>query len=226
MNNIYIWYIPFESVVYSDNMYSILDEEEAKQARKFATLELSQKYVIVHYYLRMLLTYYNKETPPHEWSYEQNKYNKPYLSKKHQKDFYFNLSHTKSAAAIIFSKFENIGIDIEDVSLNISEQMEILDLVFTEKEKYFYTHTLTKNKCFYIYWTLKESYTKAIGKGFSIPFNHVDFSSFNLEDNTYIQDNIHYYTQNFNNKTFLSFCIFTDQNELNILYHNIKEFIA
>ena len=100
-----------------------------------------------------------------------NEYGKPSI--QGYLDFYFNISHTRSALVVAVSDSE-IGIDIERVS---PADTRISDRYFSPAEKDFILQSADKNKAFYQIWTKKEAYIKHIGRGLSIPL-----TSFNVLD--------------------------------------------
>ena len=88
----------------------------------------------------------------------------------------FNLSHTKGLIACAVALDRDIGVDTEDmrrraVSLGIADRFfsetEARDLQQLSEEK--------RRDRFYDYWTLKESYIKARGKGLSISLGQFTF---------------------------------------------------
>ncbi len=80
---------------------------------------------------------------------------------------YFNVSHTSGAVACIISDKE-VGIDIE----NIAEiKKPILNKCFTEAE----ISGIKTPADFYRYWTLKESYLKALGCGIDRKLSDIEF---------------------------------------------------
>ncbi len=85
------------------------------------------------------------------YTYYYNKYSKSYILEHPQ--LYFNLSHSKTW-----------GGDIErirGINLKIAER-------FFSNEEYMLINSKTGYNqflCFYEYWTLKEAFVKAIGKG-------------------------------------------------------------
>lgn len=104
---------------------------------------------------------------PHEIQITTNRYGKPYL--QHNKSFHFNISH--SGDWIVCAVDEKpVGIDIEKIEkLNVAIAAEF----FAPEE----TSNLQKKReeekllLFYRYWSLKESYSKALGLGLSLPFH-------------------------------------------------------
>lgn len=101
-----------------------------------------------------------------------NPYGKPYID--NVRYFKFNVSHSESYVVIAISKYK-IGIDVE---MNKKTDFAIAERFFTKNE-YQYIKSFTteseKINAFYMLWTLKESYVKALGKGLGIPLNSFEF---------------------------------------------------
>lgn len=105
-------------------------------------------------------------------SFQFNEYGKPFLEDFPY--FQFNVSHSGNWVVCAFDEYP-IGIDVEqmkDIKLDIAERF------FTRQEL---EYLLSKQEserlnCFYSFWTLKESYIKAIGKGLSIPLDSFSIS--------------------------------------------------
>lgn len=85
----------------------------------------------------------------------------------------FNISHSRNFVLLSISDDENIqlGCDIENIrpiDLRISER-------FFYHGEHDYLMSLTDESstrnAFFRFWTLKESFMKAVGKGFALPFN-------------------------------------------------------
>jgi len=105
-----------------------------------------------------------------------NSWGKPFL--KDQRDVYFSISHCPGGVSVSVSSCRT-GIDIERVrpfSLPAGRRMfskeeleEILNSDFPEKN-------------FFRLWTLKESYSKAIGTGLSYPLSELHFANITGKD--------------------------------------------
>lgn len=99
--------------------------------------------------------------------FEQNEYGKPYIK---DNDIYFNLSHSGDYAICAISSSE-VGCDIEKIG---QVEDKIAKKFFCEEE---YQDIISKNNeeerrdLFYRYWTLKESFIKAIGFGLKLHLN-------------------------------------------------------
>ena len=79
---------------------------------------------------------------------------KPYF--KENKNFHFNISHSKNAIAVAVSNTE-IGVDIEKLR---NADFRVCDRFFTETEKEYVGYD---NRRFFEIWTKKEAYIKLNG---------------------------------------------------------------
>ncbi len=99
----------------------------------------------------------------HEDEVIRNRSGKPSL--KENRSIQISISHCDNAVTVILSK-KRVGIDIEKVrSFNASAAGRILSSIELEELKM----SSRKDAAFFRYWTLKESYIKALGCGFSYP---------------------------------------------------------
>ncbi len=100
-----------------------------------------------------------------------NNYGKPSMGcfPSGKEDFHFNLSHSGTwAVAAVDTK--PVGVDVEqigpvdfDVLMNFFSMVEQRDLMREKKS--------TRPSYFFSLWTLKESYLKMLGEGWTIPLN-------------------------------------------------------
>lgn len=164
----------------------------------------------------------------------RNKYGKPYIY--NLEDYHFNISHS-GEYVICVTHNQPVGIDIEyikPVSLEIAKQYfskEEYNLIISQPKD-------SQNSLFYDFWTLKESFIKAVGKGLYIPLNSFAFSisedkEFILKVNPY-PENFFFKQYEINPQYKLSvcsktFCFPQKVNEINYtnlipnsIYRNIK----
>lgn len=120
--------------------------------------------------------------------YTYNEYGKPFL--ENDKTFFFNVSHSGKWVVCAYGKCP-VGIDIEaiqTIDLNLFS-------TFLSSEELKYVKFLKQEQqidYFYSLWTLKESYTKALGKGLTIPLkeytiNKVSPENIKIEKNGIVQ---------------------------------------
>lgn len=115
-------------------------------------------------------------------TFSYNEYGKP--SVRELPDFHYNLSHS-GEWVVCATDNESIGIDIE--------QIKPIDLEtaknFFSKDEYQYIYNKPSHErlsVFYEYWTLKESFIKAVGKGLTIPLD--SFSIVKKDKEYYLQE--------------------------------------
>ena len=95
--------------------------------------------------------------------YERNVHGKPYL--KPDYGIYVNWSHSGDYV-LCATADQEVGVDIQETSKMPLESM--VRKVLTPEESAFYESCGVEQQknCFYQYWTLKESFLKALGTGF------------------------------------------------------------
>lgn len=95
--------------------------------------------------------------------YERNPHGKPYL--KPDCGIYVNWSHSGDYVLCAVADKE-IGVDVQE-TMKIPPE-SVVRKVLTQEEKAFYESRRSEEQkdCFYQYWTLKESFLKALGTGF------------------------------------------------------------
>ncbi len=132
---------------------------------------------------------------------------KPYFSKKEQP--YFNICHTNRQIWLITGTGE-VGIDVEEIR---PIPVHLVKRVLSEEEKKQYDACLSeeeKNCLFFRFWTLKESFLKALGLGLTVPPSSI---SFTWDENQQIicYQNISeenwYFFQIQQNRTIVSVCV-------------------
>ncbi|MFP7288221.1 4'-phosphopantetheinyl transferase superfamily protein [Shouchella clausii] len=100
----------------------------------------------------------------------KNKYGKPYL--ENNPDFHFNISHSQNQIVCVAGT-NRVGIDVQHMK-PISKCLNLSKKFFTHQEYCYLINVVSYHKRienFYEIWTLKESFIKAVGKGFHIPLN-------------------------------------------------------
>lgn len=102
-----------------------------------------------------------------------NESGKPYF--KNSK-YFFNTAHSGKYVICVISDKE-VGIDIEEIN---DFKEKVAERMFTKREQQYIEICPDKEDMFYRLWTLKESYSKCIGKGLNVPFNSIELSG---EDN-------------------------------------------
>ena len=144
----------------------LLDSIEQAKAKNRGTPLLKQQYIQVHVALRLILaTYVNQ--PPEKVKIKKQPYGKPYLTD--YPELVFNLSHSGDTLIIALSTKGQMGVDIEFCKPR-NNLAKLVSKCFA-KEEALYWHNLPeqlKTSSFYDFWTKKEAFVKATGRGIAL----------------------------------------------------------
>jgi len=150
--------------------WRVLDEAEQTQARKFKNASLHKRYVEVHGRLRNVLAQTLNESPE-KIRIKKAEHGKPYLAD--YPELAFNLSHSAGRLMIAVGWLCQLGIDIEICKQRINLS-GLVDKCFAEEEAAYWANLpeAQKNLEFYRFWTRKEAFVKATGRGIGLGLNH------------------------------------------------------
>lgn len=159
--------------------YAELTHEEKVKYSKYHFEKDKKLYLLSRVLVKYTLANY-LNCRPVDLEFELNQYGKPELKNSPVK---FNLSHSGGVAAVAIGGSTEpteelaIGIDVE----SIVAHKDIVDIAFnyfspSECDILRATDEALQKEMFYQFWTLKETYIKAIGKGLSIDLNSFGFS--------------------------------------------------
>ncbi|HSK87496.1 MAG TPA: 4'-phosphopantetheinyl transferase superfamily protein [Anaerolineales bacterium] len=156
---------------------AILSEEELKRTERFHFDRHRRHFVAGRGILRHLLSLYTG-IEPGQLQLEYTHNGKPFLpGMDGASGIRFNLSHSGGMAVYAFTRGREVGIDIEHQQ-PIDDIDRIAERNFSARE---YT-TLgslpdgERLEAFYLCWTRKEAFIKAMGEGISFPLQQFDVS--------------------------------------------------
>lgn len=152
---------------------SLLTETELIKVQFFEFQQARDTYVISQAVLRYLLSGYLGIAPSQVKLGRKTK-GKPYSID--DPGLFFNMSHSGELAVIAFSRDSEVGIDIEQIR-PLPDLDEMISRNFSAGEiKFIQSRPEEKNNRFFRFWTVKESYLKAIGEGMRLTPDSVEFS--------------------------------------------------
>ena len=155
----------------------ILTHDELDRADRFYFEIQRRRFIAARGTLRSILSCYLAIYPSHLRFY-YNQYGKPCLAPEFSSSLLnFNLSHSDNMALFAITRNMEIGVDIERVRSDF-EYEEIAKRFFSANEVAILRTIPTEKRleAFYHYWTRKEAYIKAHGKGLSLPLDSFDVS--------------------------------------------------
>lgn len=155
----------------------ILSEDEKTRASRLIPGVLRDRFVTARVYMRIILGRY-LDMPPGGIGFEYNKHGKPALpAGVNLKNISFNLSHSRSLALCAVTVGGEIGIDVE-YPRRVLKAEKILERFFSRGEREYYrcSPEAEKERAFMSLWTIKEAYSKALGRGLSSDLRNIDLS--------------------------------------------------
>ncbi len=155
----------------------LLTEEERRRQLRFRFAKDQDRYLITRALVRTVLSRY-AAVEPQQWCFAENAYGRPEIANEAPgcAAISFNLSHTDGLIVLGVAQQRALGVDAENAHAK-KASASLADRFFSQQESAALRaipHELRTER-FYEYWTLKESYIKARGKGLSIPLDHFSF---------------------------------------------------
>jgi 4'-phosphopantetheinyl transferase len=155
-----------------------LSADEKERSSRFRFARDRDRFVGARGLLREILAPYLNASP-RRLSFGYSAHGKPFLAGEEHSPLRFNVSHSFDAMLLAIAHMREVGVDVEGVR-NISPAMdEIGDTVLSEPEKQALARFDGEDKRtnFLRFWTLKEAYIKADGRGVSLPLERIDVSA-------------------------------------------------
>jgi 4'-phosphopantetheinyl transferase len=168
--NVHVWSVCTEaSKAVEERFERVLAPDERDRAARFRFDHLRHSFVLGHGALRILLGRY-LNTPPARIQFKYGPKGKPALAPLASIDF--NASHSGGLVVFAFTRGCEIGIDLEQIH-PIEDMRDIADRFFCPEEaaELMSLPVNQRERAFFLCWTRKEAYIKAIGDGLSAPLN-------------------------------------------------------
>ena len=156
---------------------AVLSDDEITRANRFAFDNNRREYVAAHALCRIMLSTFAK-TPARDWQFEVGPHGRPEIVRRDGvENLRFNISHTRGLVCVAVTQGHDIGVDVEwtgrknqldDIARAKFSTPEVARLAGLQEPD--------KAQIFFSFWTLKEAYIKAIGKGLAEPLDGFAFS--------------------------------------------------
>jgi 4'-phosphopantetheinyl transferase len=177
-NEVHVWRVGLDiTSLQREILLGMLSADEVERAGRFHFERDQKRFIAARGMLRQLLGRYLGK-PPQELRFEYTANGKPVLATNAGCDtLHFNLSHSGPLAVYAFTRSRNIGIDIErlrdDIAVGQIAQRFFSQYEISSLER---IHINKRSELFFQYWTRKEAFIKAMGKGISFPMEEFDVS--------------------------------------------------
>jgi 4'-phosphopantetheinyl transferase len=172
-HNVDLWHGELtETQTCSDRYLSCLDTNELARAESYSKPLLKWRYIEARGRLKCLLADY-LDTSPNSVQIAQTEHGKPYLP--NHPPLVFNVSHTANQLVIAVAGHCQLGVDIE----RIQPRPTLAALVkkcFSTSEAVYWQNLPESEKAlvFYQFWTKKEAFVKATGRGIALGLQHCE----------------------------------------------------
>ncbi len=174
-NDIWLW-LADPAEVCSGNertCTALLSPDERSRAGAFRFELDRQVYLTTRALVRVSLSHCD-DMAPALWRFRSNKYGKPETDPAC--GLRFNVAHTRQLVVCLVSRGIKLGVDAEAEN-RAGEIVQLAEEVFspTELEQWRVLQDDEKRNRALTLWTLKEAYTKALGKGISFSLKRASF---------------------------------------------------
>jgi 4'-phosphopantetheinyl transferase len=179
-NRVHLWVTPHRDSRLDGLLQcfrELLTGEERDQEQRFHFQDDRRRFLVARALLRTTLARY-VDVQARDWRFQPNAHGKPGVvhSDPLVRRLQFNLSHTGGLIVLAVSLDRLVGVDAESVERAVCP-LELAGRYFTPYEAADVGsvggHARTRR--FFEYWTLKEAYVKARGKGLSIALDQFGF---------------------------------------------------
>ena len=155
-----------------------LSADERGRASRFRFARDRDRFVGARGLLREILALYLNATPG-RLSFGYSAHGKPFLAGEERSTLRFNVSHSFDAMLLAIAHMREVGVDVEGVRSSCVAMEEICETVLSEPEKQALARFGGEDErtTFLRFWTLKEAYIKADGRGVSLPLERIDVSA-------------------------------------------------
>ncbi len=176
---VHLWHVFSDAVTdpaLLDRYRELLSQDELKRQQRFAFQRDRHQFLVTRALVRTVLSNYTGHDP-RAWVFRQNAYGKPEISLPAGLPLCFNLSHTAGLVTCAVAAGGELGVDVEDLR-RAREDLPLAHKYFAAAEVDALEQWPPQQRpvAFFQFWTLKEAYIKARGRGLSIPLGQFAFT--------------------------------------------------
>lgn len=176
---VHVWFAFPDAVVRPELLErcrGLLSPDERRRQQRLVRPRARRRFLVAHAFVRDVLSSY-AGVAPEEWTFATNEHGKPEIvSPAERPPLRFNLSHTEGMVVCAVTLEHDLGVDVEMTRRPV-DASKLAARFFSPQE----TAALQslpepeQTAAFFDYWTLKEAYLKAVGRGLSLPLRSCSF---------------------------------------------------
>lgn len=163
-----VWHVALDEPRHDPGaLASSLSAEETARAARRRNAEARRRFIVAHAALRAILARYCGQ-PARALVFEAGPHGKPCLVDWPAIEF--SLAHSNGHALIAVARERPVGVDIERIRPDI-RALDLARRFFSpaEAEALAEMAESGRTQAFFLLWTCKEAFVKALGRGFALP---------------------------------------------------------
>ena len=177
--DVHLWFAypdEWDEPALTASAHGILDAGEISRSERLRSPTHRHLVLTSRLLLRTTLSCYGSISPG-AWRFVANEHGKPRIAAEAGPSaLAFNLAHTAGIAVVAVASGRDVGVDVESRGRHVQAK-KLIERFFASEEaielgKLPYTEI---RKRFFLTWTLKEAYIKALGRGFAQPLDSFAF---------------------------------------------------
>ncbi len=154
---------------------SLLTETEKHKLNRMKSEKTRHARLIAHLFLKQVLARCTGSSAE-AVRFTQNRYGKPELAPGlTEQPVRFNLSHAGDLVVCAVTLAHDIGVDVEHLERPVNLSIATRFFSNQESEALVHAEASLKQPLFFRFWTLKEAYAKATGRGLGIGLDQFRF---------------------------------------------------
>lgn len=179
---VHVWVADLDAPASALAVYrSLLAADECERAERLRFAHLRVRFVTGRGILRQLLGRY-LQLAPEQLAFHYGPFGKPELAASTDvtaaaPPFVFNLAHSHNLAVYALARAPRIGVDVEQMR-EVHERDQIAEHYFSARERQALAALPAhqRDEAFFLCWTRKEAYLKALGAGITYPLDRFSVS--------------------------------------------------
>ncbi len=173
---VHLWVLPAPGAPDADEQaacLAVLDDAERARFEALSMPSVRWEYLRARALVRRALSWY-AGGDPRGWRFENNAWGRPFVLGV--PGVFFNLSHTRGMLCVALARDPEVGVDVEWLE-RPGETVAVAGRYFAPAELAALRalEASAQRDAFFDYWTLKEAYIKARGRGMAIPLQRFAF---------------------------------------------------
>lgn len=177
MGDVHVWLLDLRRAQDDlPDLYRFLDSEERARVARFRRSEDGERFVAARGALRTLIAD-QVGAEPAEVRFSHGPHGKPFLAAPAGSPLQFNLAHSGRLVLIAMAWGLEVGVDVERGTSDATiDELSGIVLCAREARQVERSGRISRRRTFVRFWTRKEAYLKADGRGLALPLSHLDLS--------------------------------------------------